>query len=93
MWCLPNGNCISHIRTWGATFGLPILAILIWGLWAAPRSRHRLSTVARVPLEVGMLALAVVALVATGQVLVGAAFAVLFIVNAVLLTTFRQWDA
>jgi len=78
---------------WVPAFGLPIAAIVIWGLWAAPRSRHRLPTIARVPLEVGMLALAVIALAATGQVLLSTVFAVLVAVNLVLLTAFRQWDA
>ena len=65
----------ASFAMWGAHVGdglagivlallAPALAILIWGLFAAPRSERRLSTRWRVPLELGIFALGAVALAA-----------------------------
>lgn len=75
-----------------AAIGLPLVAVVVWGRWAAPRSLRRLSTVRRVPLEVVLFALAVVALVCSGADVAGAMLAALMVINGVLLTVFEQWD-
>ena len=63
---------------WGGTVGsgavsvvlaiaAPAVAIVLWAVFAAPRSDHRLSTAARIPFELGIFGLAVVALLAAAR--------------------------
>jgi Protein of unknown function (DUF2568) len=89
---------------WGATTGdgalsvvlavaAPALFIVLWGRFAAPRSDHRLVARSRIPFELGVFALAALALVLAGQPVLAAVFAVVVVVNAALLTVFDQWEA
>jgi hypothetical protein len=71
----------------------PAAAIVIWGLFAAPRSPRRLSLRARVPLELGVFVLSAVAMGAAGHQRLAVAFAIAVVVNAAALTLRRQWDA
>ncbi len=73
--------------------GLPVVAAALWGAFAAPRARHRLPLPLRTPFELGVFALAALALWRAGSVSVGAAFASIAVVNALLLTVFEQWEA
>src|SRR5262245_5786783 len=43
----------------------PLIIALLWGRLAAPRSRHRLPRATRIPFEMTVFALAVVALIAS----------------------------
>jgi Protein of unknown function (DUF2568) len=94
---------VAGFALWGATaasgaaavvlaIAAPAAMVAVWGLFAAPRSRRRLAAPARIPLELGVFALAAVALVAAGSTAVAIAFGALAAVNAVLLTAFRQWE-
>ena len=89
---------------WGATTGdgavpvvlaiaAPLVAIGLWATWAAPKSGRRLGTPARIPFELGIFALAVVALLAAGATVAAIVLAALVAVNALLLTRFDQWEA
>jgi hypothetical protein len=71
----------------------PALFIVLWARFAAPRSDHRLPARSRVPFELGLFALAAVALAVAGAPVLAAAFAVLVVINAALLTVFDQWEA
>jgi hypothetical protein len=71
----------------------PALMILVWGRFAAPRSDHRLPSRSRIPLELGVFALATVALVVAGSPVLAAVFAALAAVNTALITVFDQWEA
>jgi len=71
----------------------PLVFVVVWGLFAAPRAARRLPLRPRMFLELGLFALAALALVVAGQPVLGAVFAVLVVVNAVLLTVFDQWEA
>jgi hypothetical protein len=73
--------------------GAPALFIVLWGRFAAPRSAHRLPARSRIPFELGLFALAALALVLAGSPLLAAAFVALAAVNAALLTEFDQWEA
>jgi Protein of unknown function (DUF2568) len=95
---------IAALAYWGATvgegvvsvilaLGVSALFIVLWGRFAAPRSAHRLPARSRIPFELGLFALAALALVLAGSPLLAAAFAVLVVVNAALLTVFDQWEA
>jgi hypothetical protein len=88
---------------WGATTGdgpwavvlaiaAPAAMIAVWGRWAAPRSPHRLSIPTRVPVELGVFALAGAAGYAAGASVAATAFVVVAIVNALGLTVLRQWE-
>jgi len=88
---------------WGGTVGhgavsvlmavaAPLLAAFLWGRWAAPRATRRLPLSRRVPFELGVFALAAVAL-ATVTVVAGVIFAAAVAGNAALLTAFRQWES
>jgi Protein of unknown function (DUF2568) len=70
----------------------PVVVILAWGVFAAPKSGRRLPAVARVPFELFVFAGAVVALLAAGSTVGAVLFGALVVVNAALLTVFRQWD-
>ena len=53
--------------------------------------RHRSRSV-RLPFELSVFGLAVVALFAAGAPVTALVFAALVVVNAVLITAFRQWE-
>ncbi len=70
----------------------PMVAIVLWGVFAAPRSGRRLPARARIPFELTVLGLAVAALVAVGSELAALVLAVAVLVNALLMTVFHQWE-
>jgi hypothetical protein len=96
-------GALGALAYWGATSGgvravllaivTPTVAIVLWGLFAAPKSRRRLPRGARVPFELFVFALAVVALIAAGRPVAAFVFAVVVVVNAALLTVLGQWEA
>jgi uncharacterized protein DUF2568 len=94
---------IAALAYWGARTGhgawavaaaiaAPLAAVLVWGLFAAPRARRRLPVPARAPLELAVFGLAAAGLAAAGAVTLAIIFGAVVIVNAVLLTVFRQWE-
>jgi hypothetical protein len=88
-WGIYAGSGASAV-IWGLL--APALAVAVWGTFAAPRSSRRLPTRARIPLEMTVFGLAVVALIVAGSLSVAVAFAAVVVVNAILLTFFRQWE-
>jgi hypothetical protein len=87
---------------WGGTVGrgtvsvaiavaAPLLAVALWGRWAAPRAAHRLPLRQRVPFELGIFALAALAL-GTVSVPLAVVLAVAVVINAALLTALGQWE-
>jgi hypothetical protein len=65
----------------------------LWGTFAAPKAGRRLPLRLRVPFELGVFAVAALALSGAGLTTAAAAFAVLVFLNAVSLTVFDQWEA
>ena len=55
----------------------PVLAMVIWGLWMAPRARRRLADPLRLAAELVLFAVAAAALALTGPVLAAGVFAVI----------------
>jgi hypothetical protein len=95
---------LASLAYWGASVGsgvasvalavlLPLAAAVLWGVFAAPNSTRRLPARTRIPFEMSVFALATVALVAAGSVVLAIVFAVTAVVNAVLLTVLDQWGA
>lgn len=55
---------------------LPVAAVVVWGIWAAPRSRHRLGDPARFVLQTLLFAAAGALAAQGGHPLLGGVFAV-----------------
>jgi hypothetical protein len=71
----------------------PSLAIVLWALFAAPRSTRRLPRTARIPFELAVFGLAVVALFAAGASTAAVVLAVVVAMSTALLSHFDQWEA
>jgi hypothetical protein len=72
---------------------LPAVAAGLWGTFAAPRARRRLPLRLRAPFELGVFAVAALALWGAEPVRWAATFAAVVLLNALLLTSFDQWEA
>jgi hypothetical protein len=70
----------------------PVVMILAWGVFAAPKSERRLPGVARAPFELPVFAGAAVALLAAGSTAGAVLFGALVVVSAALLTVVGQWE-
>jgi Protein of unknown function (DUF2568) len=95
---------IAALAYWGASLSGPLLPVLmmvlapaamiaLWGRFAAPRAKRRLSRPARIPFELTILLLAAVALLAAGADVLAVVLAGVVVLNALLLTAFGQWEA
>lgn len=87
---------------WGSTVGsgglailaaiaVPATAVVLWGLFAAPQSRRRLTAETRVPFELAVFALASLALFVAGAVVAAITLGAVVIVNSALMTALHQW--
>ena len=74
------------------TISGPVAAAGLWGVLAAPGSRRRLPTPARIPFQLSVFTLATAALAAAGAPALAVVFGAIAAVNAILLTVFDQWD-
>jgi hypothetical protein len=94
---------VAAFAYWGATAAsgvmavvlaivAPVVAIVLWGRFAAPRSERRLQLRLRVPFELTVFALAALALAPASSGLAVTLVAVV-IVNSLLLTVLEQWEA
>ena len=63
----------------------PVLAMVIWGLWMAPRARRRLADPLRLAAELVLFSVAAAALALTGPVLAAVVFAVIAMGVAIML--------
>jgi hypothetical protein len=94
----------AAFSVWGADVGsgasavalaiaAPLVAVLLWARFAAPRSAHRLPWRTRIPFELGVFLLAALALLAAGHAVAAIVFAALVALNALGLTAFDQWES
>jgi len=65
--------------------GAPLLAAVVWGVWAAPRSARRRRGAALLAVQMAVFAAAATGLAAAGQTVLAVAFALVVAVNTVLL--------
>jgi hypothetical protein len=70
--------------------GIPLIVAGIWGTYLSPRAAKPVSPQIRVLLEVGLFGGAALALAVAGQVTLAAIFAVLVVINQVLLRVWKQ---
>jgi hypothetical protein len=82
---VPDGLVLKLV----AGLGLPILATVVWGLFAA-RKASRLSAPGKLAVQLGWFAMAAVALALAGRVWLGVAFFLLNVVNRVLAYLWHQ---
>jgi hypothetical protein len=73
-------------------FGVPLVVILIWARWLAPRSATRLKGAAYLGLKTLIFGVAAVALAAAGQVTPAIVLACVFVINQALGLLWKQGD-
>jgi hypothetical protein len=94
---------IGSFAYWGATVAsgalaillalvAPVLAIALWGRFAAPRSERKLPLRPRIAFELAVFALAALALLRASWP-AAIALATVVVANTLLLTALHQWDA
>ncbi len=89
---------------WGATTGsstavhvilaiaAPFAAAVVWGLFGSPKAPFHLTGVRRILLEAAFFGLAAVALIASGQLVLGIVLAVVVAANVALLNALGRGD-
>jgi hypothetical protein len=72
--------------------GLPVIAIVLWAVWAAPRAgKRRLKMPALMVFKIAMLLAATAAWVVAGQGFIGSIFCALVAINVLGMLGFRQF--
>ena len=74
----------------GLGIGAPVVAVVMWGLFGAPKAVWHLNGPWRLILEVVFFGSAAVALFAAGQRVLGVAFALVFVLNSILIRALAQ---
>ncbi len=82
-WGFHTGGALTADIALG--LGAPLLAALTWGLFVSPKAPRRTHGATRLAVEGMLFGAAALALVAAGQPLLGAGFALAVLVNEVLL--------
>ncbi len=59
-----------------AGIAAPLAAAVVWGMWVAPKARHPVSVVVRLPIEDALFAITTVALIAAGTTTLAIVFAI-----------------
>ena len=70
--------------------GVPALAIVVWALFGAPTATWHLEGIARLILQIIFFGSGALALFAAGQRILGVVFALIFVLNYVLVTVWAQ---
>jgi Protein of unknown function (DUF2568) len=70
--------------------GLPLVAIVVWGLFGSPKAMWHLNGLWRLLLQIVFFGSAAVALFSAGQRVLGSVFALLFVLNTTLLYVWGQ---
>ena len=87
-WTLGHGTLIKA----GLAIGAPVVAIILWALYAAPRAgKRRLKMPALMIFKAVMMGLAVIAWFLAGVPLVATIFAVLAAINFIGMWAFRTY--
>jgi hypothetical protein len=84
-----GSSSVVHVAL---AIAVPLAAAIVWGLFGSPKGRYHLRGVWRLLLEVVFFGLAAVALIVSGHVILGVAFAVIVVANIALLHALGQGD-
>lgn len=76
---------------WILAIGIPVAAIVIWGLFFAPKSKHRLSIMPGIWLSLALFLMSAGAVFHAGQFGPALGMAVLAVVNRALVVLWQQW--
>lgn len=76
---------------WMLGIGVPLLTVVVWGMFLAPRSVYRLSSISGNLLSLLLFLLAATALFYTRHPVLAIVFASTAIVNRALILIWRQW--
>ena len=76
---------------WGLGIGIPLAVAILWGLLLAPRAGRRLGSTGGNILSLALFCLAAAALYQTGQPVLAIIFAVVAIINRILVVLWKQW--
>ena len=81
----------SGVLKWLLAIGLPLVAMVIWAMYFAPKANRRLSIMPGALLSLGMFLLAALALYTAHQSAAAMVLAAFAIVNRTLVLMWRQW--
>ncbi len=87
-WAYQQGK--SPILKWVLLIILPLAAMILWGIFAAPKSQYRLDFNARILFEIVMFSLAAFLLYKAGQSTLSLCFAALSIVSITIAFIYKQ---
>jgi hypothetical protein len=86
----------THSTWWFKIFfgiGLPLLIVILWGLYIAPKATHPLGGASRLVLELILLGSGAVSLFASGKPGLGWVYLITLTLNEILLFAYKQWNA
>jgi hypothetical protein len=81
----------SVLAKWLLGVGLPLLTIVVWGMFLAPKAAYRLGSISGNLLSLILFLLAAIALFYTQHTLLAIVFASIAFVNRVLILLWKQW--
>src|SRR5689334_23211309 len=80
----------STLLKWLLGIGLPLFAATLWGIFFAPRSAYRLKGIVYVLLSLVLFLLGAAALYAAGHPVLAIAFAIVAVINRLLILVWKQ---
>jgi hypothetical protein len=89
-WGVATGSTIPLKMVLG--IGTPVLALIVWATWGAPRSERRLQGRWYWLLRIGFDAAGAAALYVAGQHLLGTIFALVAVLNCILGYAWKQYE-
>ncbi len=82
-WGVVAHQSVEGAWRWPATLALPLVVIVVWSLWLAPKAKHRLGTAGQIALELVLFGGAAAALWSIGAGTVGLVGLALWLVDRV----------
>ena len=81
----------NTLTRWTLAIGLPLILVIVWGIFFAPRSNRRLPAIPGSLLSLGLFLLAAFALYQSDQPTAGITLAIISVVNRILVLYWKQW--
>ncbi len=81
----------NTLLKWLLAIGLPLVVIVVWAFYFAPKATRRLTIMPGALLSLGLFLLAALALYSAGQTTAARVLAALAILNRTLVLLWRQW--
>jgi Protein of unknown function (DUF2568) len=84
-----GGSTVAHVVL---AIAAPLAAAVVWGLFGSPKAPFHLTGIRRILLEIAFFGLAAVALIVSGQVVLGVVFGAAVAGNIALLNVLGHGD-